>query len=306
MGRVRRRGRDINGILLLDKPLEVGSNEILQIVKGLYQAKKAGHTGSLDRLASGMLPLCFGEATKLSGFLLEANKRYTATFALGTRTNTGDAEGKVIDERPVPHLDRDRIEQTLAQFRGDIQQVPPMHSALKHNGQRLYKLAHQGLVVEREARCVTIYKLEMTEFDGRALSVAVSCSKGTYIRTLGEDIGEALGCGAYVCALRRVGAGPYEAEEMLTLDRIRGLAADGFEALDGAMIPMESALRNWPSVHLSADVAYYLRRGQAVLVAHAPTTGWVRITGPEQRFLGVGEVLDDGRIAPRRLVNAGA
>jgi tRNA pseudouridine55 synthase len=288
----------------LDKPIGLGSNEALQIVKRLYEAQKAGHTGSLDRLASGMLPICFGEATKISGYLLNASKRYTATIALGVRTTTGDAEGEVIEERPVPELRCEDVERVLARFRGDIRQVPPMHSAIKRQGQRLYKLAHQGLVVEREPRDVTIHELVLTGRDARTLSIEVGCSKGTYIRTLAEDIGEGLGCGAHVCALRRVGAGPYTADEMSSLDAIRALAEQGHDALDAILIPMESALREWPSVRLTGDVAYYLRRGQAVLVPHAPTRGWVRITGPEKRFIGVGEVLDDGRIAPRRLVNA--
>jgi tRNA pseudouridine55 synthase len=303
LGRIRRRGRDVNGIVLLDKPTGLGSNEVLQIVKRLYGAKKAGHTGSLDRLASGLLPLCFGEATKLSSYLLNANKRYESTFTLGQRTSTGDAEGDVIEERPVPELDAEAIEAVLAKFRGPISQIPPMHSALKVQGQRLYKLAHQGIVIEREPREVTIFELTCLEFDGSNLRVEVSCSKGTYIRTLGEDIGAALGCCAYVSALRRTSAGPYERDEMLTLDHLREQAVLGADVLDSLVIPMESALRNWPSVRLSSDVAYYLKRGQAVLVPHAPTAGWVRITGPEQRFIGVGEVLDDGRIAPRRLVN---
>ena len=306
MGRGRRRGRDVNGILLLDKPTGLGSNEVLQIVKRLYDARKAGHTGSLDRLASGMLPLCFGEATKLSGFLLNADKRYQATVALGVKTSTGDAEGEVIDERPVPAFSERDLLTCLEAFRGDIQQIPPMHSAIKHQGQRLYKLAHQGLVVEREPRDVKIFELEMLGWQPDEmppqLHIEVLCSKGTYIRTLAEDIGEALGCGAHVSYLRRTAAGPYDADEMHTLDEIESLAGQGEDDLGDALIPMESALRDWPVVRLTGDVAYYLKQGQAVLVPHAPTEGWVRITGPEHRFIGVGEVLDDGRIAPRRLV----
>ena len=306
MGRGRRRGRDVNGILLLDKPTGLGSNEVLQIVKRLYDARKAGHTGSLDRLASGMLPLCFGEATKLSGFLLNADKRYQATVALGVKTSTGDAEGEVIDERQVPAFSERDLLTCLEAFRGDIQQIPPMHSAIKHQGQRLYKLAHQGLVVEREPRDVKIFELEMLGWQPDEmppqLHIEVLCSKGTYIRTLAEDIGEALGCGAHVSYLRRTAAGPYDADEMHTLEEIESLAGQGEDDLGDALIPMESALRDWPVVRLTGDVAYYLKQGQAVLVPHAPTEGWVRITGPEHRFIGVGEVLDDGRIAPRRLV----
>ncbi len=308
MGRGRRRGRDVNGILLLDKPTGLGSNEVLQVVKRLFDARKAGHTGSLDRLASGMLPLCFGEATKLSGFLLNADKRYEATVALGVKTATGDAEGEIIEERPVPKITEKAIERCLARFRGNIQQIPPMHSAIKHQGQRLYKLAHQGLVVERQPREVTIFELELQSWLPNGvppqLSLEVHCSKGTYIRTLAEDIGEALGCGAHVARLRRTAAGPYRLDEMLELEEVRALAEQGGDALEGTLIPMESALRDWPVVSLTGDVAYYLKQGQAVLVPHAPTEGWVRITGPEHRFIGVGEVLDDGRIAPRRLVHS--
>jgi len=308
VGRGRRRGRDVNGILLLDKPTGLGSNEVLQVVKRLFDARKAGHTGSLDRLASGMLPLCFGEATKLSGFLLNADKRYEATVALGVKTATGDAEGEIIEERPVPKITEKAIEQCLARFRGDIQQIPPMHSAIKHQGQRLYKLAHQGLVVERQPREVTIFELELKNWLPNGvppqLSLEVHCSKGTYIRTLAEDIGEALGCGAHVSRLRRTAAGPYRLDEMLELEQVRALAEQGGDALEMTLIPMESALRDWPVVSLTGDVAYYLKQGQAVLVPHAPTEGWVRITGPEHRFIGVGEVLDDGRIAPRRLVHS--
>jgi len=300
----RRRGRGIHGIVLLDKPIEIGSNDALQAVKRLFDARKAGHTGSLDRLASGMLPICLGEATKLSGFLLNADKRYETTLALGVRTSTGDAEGAILAERPVLGYREARIESVLEQFRGEQMQVPPMHSALKHRGQRLYKLAHQGVVVERAPRRVAIYELVLRQVEPEAISIYVSCSKGTYIRTLAEDIGEALGCGAHVKRLRRVGAGPFHEAEMRTLAELRELASAGQEALDGIVIPMEAALRDWPSVRLNGDSAYYLKRGQAVLVPHAPTRGWVRITGPEQRFIGVGEVLDDGRIAPRRLVRA--
>ncbi len=211
MGRRRRHGRDLSGIILLDKPVGLGSTQVLQRVKNLFQARKGGHTGSLDRLASGLLPLCFGEATKISGFLLNADKRYRSTFRLGIVTNTGDAEGEVIERHEPPRLSEREILRVLAEFTGEIQQVPPMHSAIKHQGQRLYKLAHQGLTVERQPRGVTIHRLELLGFGDGRLRVEVDCSKGTYIRTLAEDIGKRLGCGASVESLHRFGAVPFDA-----------------------------------------------------------------------------------------------
>ncbi len=302
MSRRRPRGRPISGILPLDKPVGLGSNEVLQQVKRLYRARKAGHTGSLDRLASGLLPICLGEATKMSGFLLNADKRYLATVRLGVTTTTGDAEGEVTATRPVPVLERGEVEAVLARFTGEISQVPPMHSAIKVRGQRLYKLAHRGLVVEREARTVTIHELTLLGLDRESLELEVACSKGTYIRTLAEDIGEALGCGGHVCALRRTEVGPFRGGQMVTLEQLETNAAEGLEALDARLLPAEAALADCPRVSLPENAAYYLRRGQPVLVAHAPTGGWVRIYAGEGEFVGVGEVLDDGRIAPRRLV----
>ena len=305
MGRRRRRGRDLTGIVLLDKPVGMGSTEVLQRVKNLFQARKAGHTGSLDRLASGLLPLCFGEATKISGFLLEADKRYRATFRLGLVTSTGDAEGEVLEQRTPPTLDRATIVGVLAEFTGEIEQVPPMHSAIKHQGQRLYKLAHQGLTVERQPRRVTIHRLALVDHGDARLHVEVDCSKGTYIRTLAEDIGKRLGCGASVETLYRLGAGPFDAKDMVALAELEERAERGLECLDEVLLPIESAVAHWPGVSLPDGVAYYLRRGQPVLVPHAPTEGWVRIFAAGDRFVGVGEVLDDGRVAPRRLMNAG-
>lgn len=304
MGRRRRHGRDLTGILLLDKPVGLGSTQALQRVKNLFQARKAGHTGSLDRLASGLLPLCFGEATKISGFLLGADKRYRSTFRLGVVTNTGDAEGEVIERHEPPQLDERKILRVLAEFTGEIQQVPPMHSAIKHQGQRLYKLAHQGLTVERQPRSVTIHRLELLGFGDGRLRVEVDCSKGTYIRTLAEDIGKRLGCGASVESLHRFGAGPFDAKDMVALGELEERAERGLDALDELLLPMEAAVAHWPGVSLPDAVAYYLRRGQPVLVPHAPTEGWVRIFAGGDRFVGIGEVLDDGRVAPRRLMNA--
>jgi tRNA pseudouridine55 synthase len=295
----------LTGIVLLDKPIGMGSTEVLQRVKNLFQARKAGHTGSLDRLASGLLPLCFGEATKISGFLLEADKRYRSTFRLGVVTSTGDAEGEVLERQAPPDFDEKAIVRVLSEFSGEIEQVPPMHSAIKHQGQRLYKLAHQGLTVERQPRRVTIHRLALLEHGDGRLHVEVDCSKGTYIRTLAEDIGKRLGCGASVETLHRLGAGPFDASGMVPLAELEERAERGLEHLDEVLLPIESAVAHWPGVSLPDGVAYYLRRGQPVLVPHAPTEGWVRIFAGGNRFVGVGEVLDDGRVAPRRLMNAG-
>lgn len=305
MGRRRKTGRDLTGIVLLDKPVGVGSTEVLQRVKNLFQARKAGHTGSLDRLASGLLPLCFGEATKISGFLLDADKRYRSTFRLGVVTSTGDAEGEVLERQEPPRLDEGTIHRVLAEFNGDIEQIPPMHSAIKVQGQRLYKLAHQGLTVERQPRPVTIYRLDLLGHGDGRLHVEVECSKGTYIRTLAEDIGKRLGCGASVETLHRFGAGPFDGADMVPLEELTARAERGLDALDEVLLPIEAAVAHWPGVSLPDAVAYYLRRGQPVLVPHAPTEGWVRIFAGGDRFVGVGEVLDDGRVAPRRLMNAG-
>ncbi len=302
MGRRRVRGRDVNGILLLDKPSGITSNDALQQVKRLFFAKKAGHTGSLDPLASGVLPICMGEATKVSAFLLDADKRYEVRCQLGIKTATADAEGEVISTRPVENYSDAQIEAVLEQFRGPIEQIPPMYSALKHEGQRLYKLARQGIEVERESRPVEIYELVLTGRGDDWLDIAVHCSKGTYVRTLAEDIGEQLGCGAHVSALRRTAVGPYSDERLVTLEQLQSIKDEDKCATDDLLLPIESALTQWPDVRLSADAAFYLRQGQAVLVPRAPTSGWVRVYEGEHTFLGMGEILDDGRVAPRRMM----
>lgn len=301
--RRRERGRNISGILLLDKPAGVTSNEALQHVKTLYQARKAGHTGSLDKMATGLLPLCFGEATKFSGYLLDADKSYDVTCRLGRETDTGDADGETVRELAVPDLMGAAIESVLVQFRGEIEQIPPMFSALKHKGQRLYELAYRGIEVERKPRAVTVYTLELVHFDSPFLQLHVKCSKGTYVRTLAADIGHELGCGASVHRLRRVGAGPFLENEMVTMDEIEHLAASGFEAIDQKILTIDSALRQLPRVELTRHVVDYVLDGQAVVVPHAPTSGLLRIYTERNEFLGLGEVLDDGRVTPRRLVN---
>ena len=296
--------RRVNGILLLDKPAGMTSNAALQMVKKLYAARKAGHTGSLDPLATGLLPLCFGEATKVSGFLLDADKDYQVLCRFGERTSTGDAEGEVIEQRPVDTITEQQLRGVLDEFLGDIEQIPPMYSAVKHKGERLYKLARQGVEVEREPRQVTIFDLDLVHLEAPTAEIRVRCSKGTYVRTLVEDIGERLGCGAHVAGLRRLGVGPFDDSGMIGMEQLEAVAAEGHYALDQLLLPMESGLTQWPDVRLTGDAAFYLRQGQPVLVPKAPTTGWVRLYEGESRFLGMGEILDDGRVAPRRLMVA--
>ena len=308
MGRRRRLGRDIDGILLLDKPLNLTSNEALQRVKRLFQANKAGHTGSLDPLATGLLPVCLGGATKFSTYLLDADKRYRVRVRLGVTTTTADAEGEVLETRPVEGLDEARVRAVLDCFRGPIDQLPPMYSAVKHQGERLYKLARQGIEVERQTRTVTIHALDLLDLALPELELDVHCSKGTYVRTLAEDIGAMLGCGGHVIALRRTGVGPYVQPEsrFVTLGELEAIVmADeegAYPKLDALLLPLESALDHWPAVRLTADAAFYLRQGQAVLVPQAPTEGLVRLYDPSLHFLGVGCILDDGKVQPKRLL----
>jgi len=300
----RRSGlREIDGIVLLDKPVGITSNAALQTVKRLYRARKAGHTGSLDPLASGLLPLCFGDATKVSAFLLDADKRYRVAVKLGVKTTTGDAEGEIISTRPANGIAPADLQAALVRFTGAIQQVPPMHSAIKFQGQPLYKLARRGIEVERQARPVVVHELHLLACKGDVVELEAACSKGTYIRTLAEDIGESLGTGAHVVALRRISTGPFRAEQMTTLAQLEAAAVEGIESLDRFLLPMETALEQWPEVCLSDDLAFYLRQGQAVFVPRAPTQGWVKLRTADRRFLGVGRVLDDGRVAPKRLIS---
>lgn len=303
--RQKQRGRRVNGILLLDKPLGITSNAALQEVKRLMRAAKAGHTGNLDPLASGMLPICLGEATKFSVYLLDADKVYLGKCKLGTRTTTADAEGEIIETRPVPALTEAQVDEVLEKFRGEIEQIPPMHSAIKQNGQPLYKLARQGIEVERQPRKVTIHELTLTRLQGDELELYVHCSKGTYIRTLVEDIGAALGCGAFLSGLRRTRVGPFPEADMVTLDELRAEAEEGAEALDHHLLPADHALGGYPGVTLTESSLFYVRQGQAVQVSQAPTAGWVRLFDSDGGFVGVGAVLDDGRIAPKRLLQAG-
>lgn len=303
----KRRGRAIDGIVLFDKPLGPSSNQALQRVRRLFNAAKAGHTGSLDPAASGLLPVCFGQATRISGLLLDADKTYRVTGRLGTRTDSGDLEGEVIETRAVPPLDAEAMEAVLARFRGRVEQVPPMVSALKHEGKRLYELAREGRTVERKARPIDFHEITLEALSSTEFTLRVHSSKGAYIRTLVEDIGEALGCGAVVSQLRRIGLGPWSMDEQPVhgLEALEAMAAGGgLEALDRVILPIDSALGAYPAVVLDAASVTPIRHGHPVFVPNAPQTGWFRLYAPDDLFLGMGEVLDDGRTAPRRLFAA--
>lgn len=308
MGRRKNKGRAVNGILLLDKPQGVTSNQALQDAKRLFHARKAGHTGSLDPLATGILPLCFGEATKVSGFLLDADKAYRVTARFGAITDTGDADGDVVEERGATALDPDAVVAAAAALTGELDQLPPMYSAVKQGGRRLYELAREGQTVERETRRVTVHVFELVSVDNEAgtADLYIHCAKGTYVRTLIEDLGERLGPGAHVAALRRTLVAPFDAEaRLVTMDELsRQRDEAGPDALDDQLLPMDTALTSYTAVRLASDMARYVRNGQAVWIPQAPEPGWVRLYDAQERFLGMGEVLDDGRIAPRRLMQA--
>jgi tRNA pseudouridine55 synthase len=297
----RTKGRNVTGIVLLDKPAGITSNNALQQVKHLFRAQKAGHTGSLDPIATGLLPICLGEATKISQFLLNADKTYMATLKLGIKTNSGDSEGEIIQSRPVEMKSRDQIESILSNYIGNIEQIPPMHSAIKKNGVPLYKLAHKGIEIDREPRSVTIFDLQLVSLHDDELQIRVHCSKGTYIRSLAEDIGEDLGCGAHVCQLRREHVGPFHGE-MLTLDELASRAEQGFGVLDQTLLPIDHGLKQWPEINLTGDAGFYIQQGQPVFVPKVSEQGFVRLYLNEHEFLGVGEILDDGRVAPKRLM----
>jgi tRNA pseudouridine55 synthase len=305
----RRRGRALNGVLLLDKPQGMSSNFVLQKAKRLFGAAKAGHTGALDPLATGMLPICFGEATKFSQFLLEADKRYHVTARLGVRTTTSDADGDIVAERPVPSLSESQLEAYLDQFRGELQQVPSMYSALKYQGQPLYKYARAGQTVPRVARDISVYSNILLHISGDTLELSIHCSKGTYIRTIIDDLGELIGCGAHVTQLRRTHVADYPIEQMVTLEQIEAwLPSDDqmpscFDRLDACLLPMETTVAALVTVEVPRGEVPYVQQGQAVQVSHAPTTGWLRlIEADTHTFLGIGHVNDDGLVAPKRLV----
>ncbi len=296
----------VDGIVLLDKPRGRTSNQALQAVKRAFRARKAGHTGSLDPMASGLLPVCLGEATKISAYLLDADKRYRLTARFGERTSTGDAEGEVLETRDAGDLQPAAVAVAMGAFLGESLQVPPMYSALKHKGKPLYKLARQGIEIEREPRPITVHAFELLGHAGRDYEFELHCSKGTYVRTLVEDLGEQLGCGGHVAALRRTAVGAFSepAYSMVTLEQLHAAREQGGAALAGYLLPLDTALESLPRVELSPDMVFYVRQGQAVQVPKAPASGYLRLYAAHGEFVGVGQVLDDGRVGPRRLLAA--
>ncbi|MDT3413918.1 tRNA pseudouridine(55) synthase TruB [Kosakonia cowanii] len=309
MSRPRRRGRDVHGVLLLDKQQGASSNDVLQKVKRLYNANRAGHTGALDPLATGMLPICLGEATKFSQYLLDSDKRYRVIARLGQRTDTSDADGQVVEERPV-NFTAAELASALESFRGNTQQIPSMYSALKYQGKKLYEYARQGIEVPREARPITVYELLFIRHEGDELELEIHCSKGTYIRTIIDDLGEKLGCGAHVIYLRRLAVSRYPIERMVTLEQLQALVQQAeqqdvpaAELLDPVLMPMDSPASDFPVVNIPTVVAAYFKNGQPVRASTTPAEGLVRVTeGEEGKFIGMGEIDDQGRVAPRRLV----
>lgn len=302
--RLRSSGRIVDGVLLLDKPLGWSSNHAVQRVKRLFNARKVGHTGTLDQRATGVLPLCFGEATKFSKYGLTANKTYAVVAQLGVVTDTGDTEGTVVVEKPVPELTKASIESVLDEFRGTIQQIPSMYSALKHEGQRLYKLARKGVEIEREPREITIHRNELMSFDGERLELEVECTKGTYIRTLVADIGDALGCGAHVASLRRTHVAHFAIDRCATFEQLVDAKHGG--TLDDLVQPIEVMVNGWIDIKLPLRTAYLVRQGQVVSAPSCtPTSGWVKLFEENADgvsiFMGIGEI-NGGFIAPRRLV----
>jgi len=299
----------VHGVLLLDKQQGASSNDVLQKVKRLYNANRAGHTGALDPLATGMLPICLGEATKFSQYLLDSDKRYRVIARLGQRTDTSDADGQVVEERPVTFTAAE-LASALESFRGNTQQIPSMYSALKYQGKKLYEYARQGIEVPREARPITVYELLFIRHEGDELELEIHCSKGTYIRTIIDDLGEKLGCGAHVIYLRRLAVSRYPIERMVTLEQLQELVQQAeqqeipaAELLDPLLMPMDSPASDFPVVNIPTVVAAYFKNGQPVRASTTPGEGLVRVTeGEEGKFIGMGEIDDEGRVAPRRLV----
>lgn len=295
----RTSGLNVHGIIFLDKRLGISSNKALQEVRRLFNANKAGHTGSLDPLATGLLPLCFGEATKVSALMLDDDKRYQVTVKLGVMTDTGDAEGQIIETKPVPPLSLAEIQACLVKFTGAQAQVPPMYSALKHNGKKLYELARDGITIEREPRNITIYEINLLEFTPETLTLDVACSKGTYIRSLAEDIGHDLGCGGTVTALRRTQAGQFHLDEAKTIEQLSAMTLDELHA---SLMPVDKPLENLLAIHLSPEQAKAISFGQAIDFKTNESTQNVRLYAGSL-FLGLGEFGLNDKITIVRLFN---
>lgn len=290
--------RAISGVLLLDKAAGMTSNAALQKAKWLYRAEKAGHTGTLDPFATGLLPLCLGEATKFSQFLLEADKVYRAEIRLGIRTSSGDLDGEVLSERPVA-VAEPALRQALARFQGEIEQVPPMHSALKHGGRPLYEYARKGIEIERPARRVSVHAIALEDFTGAVASVRVHCGKGFYVRALADDLGEILGCGAHLSGLDRLQVGPYHLEDAFSLEDLADLDE---AARDACLLPPDNLVLDLPRLDLDLEAAWQISHGQAIWQAGLRVGERLRLYAPDGRFIGVAEVDQYGKAAPKRLL----
>ncbi len=299
-GRGRDRWRDVTGVLVLDKPTGMTSNGALQAVRRLFEARKAGHTGSLDPLASGVLPICFGEATKLSGWLLESRKTYEVVARLGERTDSADSTGIVIEVHDVPDLDERGVLDVLDRFRGPIDQVPPMYSALKQDGRRLYELARKGRAIERPPRRITIHAIELLSVRRPDIALRVCCSKGTYVRTLVEDVAAALGTVGHVTALRRTASGPFDIENAVTLEQLKVDSQSGMARLDGRLLPADAAVPDLPAVVLDSGQVEQMRCGQRIAHPGDGADGPVKLYGPDGGMVGIGVAGADW-LAPRRM-----
>lgn len=298
----RKRGLNIHGVVLLDKPAGITSNRALQKVRGIFQAKKAGHTGSLDPFATGMLPICLGEASKTAAFMIEAGKQYRATALLGEATTTGDIEGELIQTCPVKDITEAQINQVLAGFTGDIQQVPPMYSALKHEGKPLYEYARAGIEIERPARPVTIHHVNLIEWQSPKLVFEVSCSKGTYIRTLAEDVAKALNSCAHLVNLRRTYVEPFENHAMVSLEQLQQSLADG--TLNSHLLPIDEGLPDWPRVDINEDQQSKFKNGNPFLYQSAETRPvQVRVYGTDDQLLGFAELTEENQLRPIKVLN---
>lgn len=288
----------VSGILLFDKPSEISSNSALGKVKSLLGVRKAGHTGNLDPIATGLLPICFGEATKAAGFFLNADKRYRTVVRLGESTTTGDREGELIERRQVIVTKR-KVQKALDEFIGEYDQLPPMYSAVKINGEPLYKYARQGIEVQRKTRRVRVYEIKLLDFDVSSVEIELKCSSGYYVRVLAHQLGEKLACGAHVESLRRFAVGNLHVDDSYSIDDIEQISS--VEQRRELLIPCDQTLTHLPKIDLSSDAAYYLCRGQAVRAGNLPSEGVVRLYEDSVGFLGIGTSLGDGRVAPKRL-----
>ena len=297
----KNKGRALNGLLLFDKPTGESSNRVLQKVKRIFNAAKAGHTGTLDPLATGLLVICFGRTTKIADYLLAVDKQYRVVLKLGETTDSADADGEVLEQRDSSDVTEARILQHAASLAGSIEQIPPMYSALKHQGSRLYELARKGIEVERAPRKVEIHSFELIKPQEDLVTMQVHCSKGTYIRTLVEDLGKLLSCGAHVVELRRTSLGPFTDPKMYSFSEVEQLAEKGLSELYQILLPTDHALQGWPAVSVDENLMVDMRNGHALEVPNLPAEGLVRIYDMDQQFYGIGKIREDGKMAPKPL-----